>query len=288
MPSELPAWVTPVVVVLVFPILVLAETRHPLRRTVEPKARRVARNVATGALGQVVTSLLGLAAVWPLAAFVQSHGWGVVGMLGLPPVAAVVVGFLLLDVTLWAWHWANHRVQLLWRFHLVHHADLDLDASTGLRFHFGELGLGMVYRALQVLAIGVGPFTLALWLLVLLVSVLFHHSNLRLPIAFERVLVRFVVTPRMHGIHHSTVRQETDSNFTSILTAWDRVFGTLRLDVPQDDVTIGVPAWRDPAELTVGRLQVLPLRRQRPSFVTLSGETPRRRASGSRPTELLA
>src|SRR5207245_8958203 len=118
------------------------------------------------------------------------------------------------------------------------------DASTALRFHCAELVISIPWRAAQVVVIGVSPLAFSVWQTALQVSVLFHHANVRLPLALERRLVRVVVTPRMHGIHHSTVRGETDTNWSSGLTLWDRLHGTLRPDVPPAAVTIRVPAYQ--------------------------------------------
>jgi sterol desaturase/sphingolipid hydroxylase (fatty acid hydroxylase superfamily) len=153
-------------------------------------------------------------------------------------------------------------VPWLWRLHAVHHADLDLSATTALRFHAAEMLVSVPYRAAQVALLGVGPRALGLWQRLLFVSILFHHSNLRLPIWLERRLAPFVVTPRMHGIHHSVRRDETNSNWSSGLTLWDRLHGTLRLDVPQRAITIGVPALRNPREVTLGRLLAMPFRQR--------------------------
>ena len=157
-----------------------------------------------------------------------------------------------MDYTLYVWHVLTHRVPFLWRFHVVHHVDLDLDASTALRFHFAEIVISIGWRIGQVVLIGVPPLALSAWQTATLVSIMFHHANVRLPIAAERRLNRFVVTPRMHGIHHSIVREETDSNWSSGLTLWDRLHGTLRLDVSQDEVTIEVPAYRDWRDVSHG------------------------------------
>jgi sterol desaturase/sphingolipid hydroxylase (fatty acid hydroxylase superfamily) len=170
-----------------------------------------------------------------------------------------------MDYTLYVWHVLTHRVPFLWRFHVVHHADLDLSATTALRFHFAEMLLSVPWRAAQVLLLGIGPRTLSCWQKATLAEIVFHHSNLRLPVRVERHLVRLIVTPRMHGIHHSTVREETDSNWSSGLTVWDWLHGTLLLDVPQQDIDIGVPAWRDPKELTLPTLAAMPFREQRPT-----------------------
>jgi sterol desaturase/sphingolipid hydroxylase (fatty acid hydroxylase superfamily) len=177
-------------------------------------------------------------------------------------------------------------VPWLWRFHVVHHIDRDLDASTALRFHFAELLVSLPWRAAQVVTIGVSPLAFSAWQTALLVSIMFHHSNLRLPIGVERRLVRFVVTPRMHGIHHSVVRAETDSNWSSGLTFWDRLHGTLRLDVPQDAITIGVPAYRTADDVALPHILRLPFGPQPPSW--LAGEVGPARDTAAPRDRLLA
>jgi sterol desaturase/sphingolipid hydroxylase (fatty acid hydroxylase superfamily) len=147
----------------------------------------------------------------------------------------------------------------------VHHVDRDLDASTALRFHAGELALSIPWRAMQIAAIGVPPTALRLWQNLVLISILFHHSNVELPIAVERLVARFVVTPRLHGIHHSSVPEEMDSNWSSGLTVWDCLHGTLRVDVPQQAITIGVAAYPALADVTLGNSFALPFIAQRPT-----------------------
>ncbi len=141
-----------------------------------------------------------------------------------------------------------------------------MDASTALRFHFAELALSVPWRAGQVMVIGVSPFAFSLWQTLLFLSIMFHHSNVRLPIEVERALNRIIVTPRMHGIHHSTVRAETDSNWSSGLTVWDYLHGTLRLNVPQDEIDIGVPAYREPEEVALESILEMPFTRQRATW----------------------
>ena len=151
-------------------------------------------------------------------------------------------------------------VPALWRFHAVHHIDLDLDSTTGLRFHFGELALAAGFRAAQVLLLGVDRDTLRVWQQALVVSVIFHHSNLELPIDFERRLVPFLVTPRMHGIHHSRRSADMNSNYSSLLSWWDRLHRSLRLNVPQASVTIGIPGFSGPEDVTLAASLTLPFR----------------------------
>jgi sterol desaturase/sphingolipid hydroxylase (fatty acid hydroxylase superfamily) len=140
----------------------------------------------------------------------------------------------------------------------VHHVDLDLDSTTGVRFHFGELTLAAGFRAAQIVVLGVDRDTLRAWQQLLVLSVIFHHSNLRLPGDVERRLAHVVVTPRMHGIHHSTRADETDTNYSSLLSWWDRIHRSLRLDVAQSAITIGVPGFRAPHDVTLGKSLMLP------------------------------
>jgi sterol desaturase/sphingolipid hydroxylase (fatty acid hydroxylase superfamily) len=245
---------TGVLLALWLGLLLWLESRRPLRRRVESRAARLLRNGVVAAIGAVTIRLAELPVTLPLAAAAERRGWGIVNVVPLPPLLRTVLALVLLDYTLYCWHVLTHRVGFLWRFHSVHHADPDLDASTALRFHAGELVASVPWRALQVLAIGVSPGTLVLWQALVLASTLFHHSNLELPLALERRLVLLIVTPRMHGIHHSTVAEELNSNWSNALTLWDRLHGTLRLNVPQRDITIGLTQ----PELGLGKLLALP------------------------------
>jgi sterol desaturase/sphingolipid hydroxylase (fatty acid hydroxylase superfamily) len=269
-----------------FGLLFVLERRHPLRPIVEPTPRRVARNLTLAGLGLATLNLLQAPALVPVAEWARTERIGLLHWTSLPDPAKTVAAILLMDYTLWHWHWLTHRVPLLWRFHLVHHVDLDLDSSTALRFHFGEMILSVPYRLAQVLVIGASPFAVAVWQVLIAASILFHHSNLRLPARLERALVRLVVTPRMHGIHHSDYENETNSNWSSLLSAWDRLHGTLLLSVPQREVQIGVPSYRDPREATLGKALALPFRRQREDWREPDGRL--RRRDHAQPTARLA
>ena len=273
--SKVPAWLSAPLVVGAFGVLWWLERRRPLRRDPEePKLRREARNLSVAAAAALTLRLTEQPVAERLTALVERRRLGLLKLVRLPAWLETALALLLLDYTLYLWHVATHRAPALWRFHVVHHADLDLDASTALRFHFGELVVSVAWRAGQIVLLGVSPLALSVWQTLLMLSVLFHHSNVRLPLAWERRLNSFVVTPRMHGIHHSTVREETDSNWSSGLTVWDRLHGTLRLNVPQDSVEIGVPAYRDAAELTLPRLLAMPFRHERPTWQLPDGTRP--------------
>lgn len=228
----------------------------------EPKSRRLARNLALAALTAATINLVERPLVEPLAQRVEKRRWGLLPQLSLPRPLEGLLALLLLDYSLYWWHVLLHRLPSLWRLHSVHHADLELDVSTSARFHFAEFVASVPWRAAQVLLIGVRPRLLALWQRATLVEVMFHHSNVRLPLPLERVLCRVIVTPRLHGIHHSVVPAETNSNFSSGLTVWDYLHRTLRLNVPQQAITIGVAGFDDPSALTLARLLLLPLQPQ--------------------------
>ncbi len=241
--------------------LVVIERLRPLREPREPGPERVGRNLAIGLIGAAATAMCELPIIRPVHSLAERHHLGVLRWLGLPHALRVIVGFLLLDYTLYLWHWMNHRSPWLWRFHAVHHLDRDLDSSTGVRFHFGELVLSVGLRAAQALLLGVDRDTFRVYQQALFLSVLFHHSNLELPIDAERGLAAFVVTPRLHGIHHSTRAEETNANFSSLLAWWDRMHGTLRLNVPQRGIEIGVNGFTRADDVTLERSLALPFER---------------------------
>jgi sterol desaturase/sphingolipid hydroxylase (fatty acid hydroxylase superfamily) len=255
--------ITAAVIIIVGGVMLLAERIAPLRRTVESKLRRIVRNLSAGGVSLALMSLVQAPLLQPVAAWIVRDRIGLLQLVQWPRWVERLLAIVLLDYTLWWWHWANHRVPFFWRFHLVHHVDRDLDASTALRFHFGELALSIPIRAAQMIVIGVDAQTLWLWQTILFASILFHHSNARLPLRVERFLVRLIVTPRMHGIHHSDRLDETDSNWSSLLSAWDYLHRTMRFDVPQERIVIGVPAYHDAGDVTIGKILLLPFRRQR-------------------------
>lgn len=255
-------WLSPLAAGATLVTLLLVEARRPLRRNVEPKPRRLLRNAALFGLSAGCVFLLQTAFLAGVVTWVERRELGLLPRIAPAGPWRMLLGVLALDYALWHWHRWNHVVPFLWRFHVIHHADRDLDTTTGARFHFGEMSLSVVYRALQVFVIGADAATLAVWSGLLIPSVLFHHSNVRLDPRLERLLAPFIVTPRMHSIHHSNWRAETDSNWSSLLSVWDRLHGTLRVDVPLEAVTIGVPAYARPQAVTLGRMLAAPFQAQ--------------------------
>jgi sterol desaturase/sphingolipid hydroxylase (fatty acid hydroxylase superfamily) len=271
--------------------LVWAERRRALRRPTRTESSddraRVATNLAMAGLTAVVTQAAMTPVVAPLTRWVEREGVGAMQRLPAPAWLRDTLSVLLLDYTLYWWHVMEHRVAWLYRLHQVHHADLELDVSTAARFHFGEFLASVPWRAAQVMAIGASPRALAAWQRLTMLSVLFHHSNVRLPIVIERRLARLVVTPRLHGIHHSIVREEQDSNWSSGLTLWDRLHGTYRGNVPQREIAIGVPAYREAGDVTLPKSLAMPIH-PLPPWRLPDGRVPRREPERVTPDRLLA
>lgn len=276
--QKIPSWFSAPLILAAFVALVWLERRRPLRREVEAKLTRSARNLAVAGLGAAALQLTESPISRRLTALVEQRKLGLLKIRRLPMWFETALAVLLLDYTLYVWHVLTHKVPFLWRFHLVHHVDLDLDASTAVRFHFGELVLSVPWRAGQIIAIGVSPLAFSIWKTLLLVSILFHHSNVWLPIHGERWLNRLIVTPRMHGIHHSIVREETNSNWSSGLIVWDRLHGTIHLSTPQSEITIGVPSYREPEDVELLKVLALPFGDQKPTWQLPGNREPRREA----------
>ncbi|MBC7555609.1 MAG: sterol desaturase family protein, partial [Chryseobacterium sp.] len=169
-----------------------------------------------------------------------------------------IIAFFLLDYSNYLWHVVLHKMPLMWRFHLVHHTDLDLDITTAFRFHFGEMIGSIIFRGLAVLLFGVSPLMVLIYEIAFDTCNQFQHSNMKLPLKFEKILNKILVTPRMHGIHHSMKKKQTDSNYSIIFSFWDRLHKTININVNQNKITIGVPVYPDQQELNILKLLKLP------------------------------
>ncbi|GHA65715.1 sterol desaturase family protein [Pontibacter akesuensis] len=266
-------------------VLFVLEAKRQLRRRTRPKTKRLIQNASVAVTALPALRLLLVPGMYAAARWANRHQFGLMPWLKLPTAVRYGLGFLLLDYGNYFWHMLMHRSGLLWRFHNVHHSDMDLDLSSAWRFHVGENFASVPYRGGVIALLGV-PAPLVLFYEVIFEGcTAFHHSNLRLPYAVEKQLCKVMVTPRMHGIHHSIVRQETNSNYSVIFSWWDRLHQTLRLNVPQDEITIGVPAYRNPSEQKPAHLFRMPFEKPR-AWVLPDGTVPEREERPS-PTILL-
>ncbi len=262
----MPPWLSATLLATEGLALLALELRRPLRTAREPKARRDARNAVIAALALGATVAVEAPIAARLARFAGARRWGIAGRLPLPAPARAIAAVALMDYTMYLWHVLAHRTPLLWRFHVVHHVDRGLDVSTALRFHAGEQILSVPWRAMQILVIGTTPLQLTLWQTAFLASIVFHHSNVRLPARFERVLRLLIITPPLHGIHHADRRELEYSNLSSGLTLWDVLHRTYRSGIAQERLTIGLPAYARDADVALRRVLTLPFESQRDAF----------------------
>jgi sterol desaturase/sphingolipid hydroxylase (fatty acid hydroxylase superfamily) len=253
----------PILAIAVLVLLFVLERFFPLRKDTRSLLARLVVNLVISALAFVAAiALVQPAAQWALR-WSAEKPFGLIHLTALPVWAEFALSFLLMDLAFYYWHVANHRVPFLWRFHNVHHIDPDLDVLTAFRFHFGEIALSTVFSVVQVSFIGISPWAFAVYHLAFQTEVLFHHSNWRLPIGFERLLSLVFVTPRMHGIHHSQVERENKSNFGTVFTWWDRLHRTLGLNIPQNAIMVGIPGYSRAEDNTAGNALLMPFRKQR-------------------------
>jgi sterol desaturase/sphingolipid hydroxylase (fatty acid hydroxylase superfamily) len=254
---------TPLIAVAGFALLFVLERFFPLRKTTQSLLARLFVNLAISLFTFITAVGLLQPAVQAALRWSAGKPFGFVHLFALPSPLVFVLSFLLMDLTFYYWHLVNHRVPFLWRFHNVHHVDPDLDVSTAFRFHFGEIVLSTAFSLVQVSLIGPSAWTFAVYQLVFQAEVLFHHSNVRLPVGIERLLNRVLVTPRMHGIHHSQVQRENNSNFGTVFPWWDRLHRTLGVNIPQDEVIVGVPGYTLHEDNTFWNALLMPFRKQR-------------------------
>ena len=236
------------------------EVAAPRRSLIASKPRRWAANLGVVAIDTAIVRLLFPAAAVGMAAFAAHAGWGLFNYMEVPAWFAVAMSVVLLDLAIYLQHVMFHAVPLLWRLHRVHHADLDFDVTTGLRFHPGEIVLSLLLKFAVIAVVGPPVVAVVLFEVLLNASSLFNHGNVRLPRALDRLLRTLVVTPDMHRVHHSIEEHETNSNFGFNLSLWDRVFGTYR-DQPAAGhaaMIIGLRGFRDPAQCVrlIGMLRI--------------------------------
>ena len=241
-------------------LVAVGELLFPRRTLRTGKAVRWLSN-----LGVVVVDTLMVRLLFPVlgvgvAVAAQAHGWGLLNVLALPTWLSVPIGVLVLDLVVYLQHAMFHTMPLLWRLHMMHHADLDIDVSTGLRFHPIEIAISMVIKMTVIAALGPSAFTVILFEVILNGTAMFNHGNLRLPLALDRAFRLLVVTPDMHRVHHSVAIRETNSNFGFNFPWWDRLFGTYRAQpaMGHEQMVIGLAQFRDSRKNTLRHMLVMP------------------------------
>jgi sterol desaturase/sphingolipid hydroxylase (fatty acid hydroxylase superfamily) len=249
----------------VLALLITWELLAPRRPLLVGRWRRWPGNASMVVIGALLVRILFPAAAVGLALVAEANGWGLLNLVVVPDWLAILIAVILLDLIIYAQHVLFHANPLLWRLHRMHHADLDIDVTTGIRFHPVEILLSMVIKLGAVAMLGAPALGVMIFEILLNATSMFNHSNVRLPVAVDRWLRRILVTPDMHRVHHSIVRHETNANFGFNLPWWDHLFGTYHAQpaAGHKAMTIGLPVFRDPSELRLDRLLLQPLRQDR-------------------------
>lgn len=244
-------------------LVAMAALEHAFPRRPQRLAwRRWPSNLGLVALSSLMLRLLAPAGAVGIAIWAESRGLGLAPALGVPFWVAAPAAVLLLDLLIYFQHRVFHAVPLLWRLHRVHHADPELDASSGLRFHPVEILLSLAIKGAAVVALGAPPEAVLVFEVLLNATALFNHANVAIPAWLDRPLRRVLVTPDMHRVHHSEIRRETDSDFGFCLSVWDRIFGTYVAEPERGQLgmVIGVERLREDREQRIDRLLVQPFR----------------------------
>jgi sterol desaturase/sphingolipid hydroxylase (fatty acid hydroxylase superfamily) len=246
----------------IFAAMAVWEMLRPRRKQKLRRATRWPSNIGIVVLDTILVRLLFPTAAVGLALIGEAQGWGLLHAISLPAWAEVLLGIMTLDLAIYLQHVLFHAVPALWRLHRMHHADQEIDVTTGARFHPIEILLSTGIKLGVVASLGVPAVAVLLFEVLLNATSMFNHSNARMPVLLDRMLRWIVVTPDMHRVHHSVVARETNSNFGFNLPWWDRLFGTYR-DQPaagHEAMTIGIEQFREPAEQRLDRMLTQPFR----------------------------
>ena len=234
----------PIIIISVLVLIFTLEGPIPHLQGRRLRIRHGLPHVLNAVLNGLLTRFFLAGITMQVTSWALAHSLGLATMAELRGATRLIVVFLLFDVWMYYWHMVNHRFSFFWRFHRAHHSDIEMDTTTALRFHPGELLLSSFIRLPVLILIGMRFGELVLFEVMLNISTLFHHSNLALPERWDRLLRVLIVTPNMHRVHHSVVRDETNSNYTSLLSLWDRLAGTFRIREDTRTITLGLPSFR--------------------------------------------
>ena len=244
----------------VFLLMLILEffiSRHP---TVDSKPRRLGIHLGLSGLNTLLLKLVFGAAALGAAETAESRGWGLINFFDWHNPVAFFLAVVFLDFAIYLQHVIVHKVPLFWRFHVVHHSDIDLDASSGLRFHPVEILASMLYKIGVICLLGPAPMAVLAFEAILNGMALFSHSSIKLPGKMDHLCRKLIVTPDMHRIHHSIEVSETNSNYGFNLSVWDRMLGTYKEEAlkAQPEIVIGIDTFRRPEELTFYSLLMMP------------------------------
>ena len=236
----------------------ILELLVPYRSSSGSKLKRWINNFALTLFNSLLITLIFSGAIVSTALYAQTQNLGVLHILEIPTWLKILVTVAFMDFIIYIWHLLNHEMPFLWRFHRVHHSDLNMDVSTATRFHVVELAISALIKISLIFFLGASPLGVLIFESTLVWCSQFTHSSLKVPRWFETFYWILFVPPSMHRIHHSVVIRERDTNYGTIFSLWDRILGTLLTDVMQDKIRIGIGAYRKPEKLNFHQLLVMP------------------------------
>ncbi|MBI5640892.1 MAG: sterol desaturase family protein [Nitrospirae bacterium] len=241
-----------------FFFFLLLELLRPYRKSSVSKAGRLVINISLAVLNSIVLNLIFASTITDVSEFAAARRSGLLSLTALPLWGKVLLTVVFMDFITYVWHLLNHVVPLLWRFHRVHHSDINMDVSTASRFHIGELLISNAIKISLIFFLGADIPAVAAFEILLVLAAQFQHSSLFLPGWFENILWVLFVPPSMHRIHHSVVIKERDTNYGTIFSLWDRMLGTFLRQIGQDRIIIGMGAYRNPESLKLHHLMLMP------------------------------
>lgn len=257
-----PSWIRLSCFVGVLLLCTLWENKLPRKTLTVSRTFRWVNNLSLVALNSAVIVIVMPIVAFQAAVITTENHWGLLNLASVPIWLNVLLSVVLLDLVIYVQHVVFHRAPLLWKLHRMHHADLDIDVTTGTRFHPIEILLSMIVKIGAVFLLGVSPVAIVIFEIVLNASAMFNHSNAKLALPVDDWLRKLIVTPDMHRVHHSVIPRETHSNFGFFLSVWDRMFGTYQAqpELGHDHMVIGLPDIRDQKEQRLDKLITQPFR----------------------------
>jgi sterol desaturase/sphingolipid hydroxylase (fatty acid hydroxylase superfamily) len=222
------SYLKPIVIIIALTITFGLEGNFPLFKDRHNRIRHAFPNIAIAVLNGLILHFFFIALIVRETNWIRENSFGFVHMFDMPVYLKAIAVFILFDLWMYLWHLVNHKIHFLWRFHRVHHSDIEMDATTSMRFHPGEIIYSSCLRLAIIPLIGINITQLLIYEMFLQAVIIFHHSNINLPEKLDRIIRMIIVTPNMHRIHHSTERSETNSNYSSVFSLWDRLNRTYR------------------------------------------------------------
>ncbi len=249
----------PFIAIFLISFFLIWESFAPFFKRPKERISHGIKNIVIAVINAIIIGLLFSGVTLIAADYTEENNFGLVHLLNLNEIQYSVIAFFIMDLWNYIWHRINHKISFLWRFHKMHHSDPNMDATTSVRFHFGEIIISSTLRLAVIFLVGIPIWVLIFYDTTLLMSTIFHHSNIRLPDKVDKLIRAVIVSPNMHKVHHSRIKIETDSNYSSFLTIWDRIFGSFRLKDDYSKINFGLDNYDSKEKQSLAGLIKTPL-----------------------------